>query len=99
MSCVIAPMCRLDEGGGQWLFAWGGQAYSARPTRITANVRPPDLRVSAQSCSPSLPRAPGAAPAGGLSSENTAGWLVPDALVLIWTSAAKSGLAAGSVSS
>src|ERR1039458_7327645 len=58
-------------------------------------VRSPALRVSVQSCSPSLTTEGAVAPVGGVSSDRTAGWGVPEALPLILTRSSKAGLAAG----
>src|ERR1035437_8474725 len=69
---------------------------SALPTTMMEKVKSPALTVSVQSCSPSLATDGAVAPAGGGSSDNTAGCGEPEALRLILTRSSKAGLAAGS---
>src|SRR5471030_284759 len=76
----------------------GGLPYPpAWPTRMIDIGRSPTFTLRVQSFSPSLATAGKVVPAGG-SIEKTAGCGVPEAFRLIWTKAAKAGVAAGSAS-
>src|SRR5436305_12936084 len=80
-----------DSAGSQ-----GKTTYpSALPTTMTDRARSPAFTLRTQSCSPSFTTLGAVAPEGGVSSDRTAGWGVPEALALILTKSSKLVLAAG----